>query len=106
MAEVYEDKPKVSDNEVTDEIYEGASDSASVYTNERLAYLNNQNESDISDVMSEYGEHSIANACAIWYDRQVEQAAIIIKDWVNNIECDHGINGNVHTSDCKLVHNN
>lgn len=42
-----------------------------------------QDSYDISAIMGEYGEDSISTACAIWYDRQVEQAAIIIKDWIN-----------------------
>jgi hypothetical protein len=71
------------DDVITDEIYEAASDSASVYTAERLGYLNIWNEEEIGQTMSEYDEKSIATACAIWYDRQVEQAAVLIKDWVN-----------------------
>lgn len=85
--EVYGRKPERSlegsDDEIVEEIYEAASDSASVYTHDRLAYLDNQNEDEISQKMREYGEHSIATACAIWYDSQVEQAAIIIKDWID-----------------------
>lgn len=71
------------EGDIIDEIYERSSDSASVYTSVRLGYLNNQNESDISDYMKEYGVHSIAETCAIWYDKQVEQQALIIKDWIN-----------------------
>ncbi len=85
VSEAYEGKAhdEGSDGRVEEEIYDAASDSASVYTSDRLAYLDNQNEDEISKTMREYGETSIANACAIWYDRQVEQAAIIIIDWVN-----------------------
>lgn len=85
VAEVYQDYPsiKIANNEATEEIYERASDCANIYTSERLAYLDNQNEDEISETMREYGEHSIATACAIWYDKQVEQAAFIIKDWIN-----------------------
>lgn len=83
VREVYADKPEATDDEATEDIYERASDSASVYTAERLAYLDIWNEEEVSQKMREYGEHSIATACALWYDSQVEQAAIIIKDWVN-----------------------
>lgn len=83
VREVYEDKPEATDDEATEDIYERAPDSASVYTGARLSYLDVWNEGEISDVMREYGMHSIADACAAWYDRQVEQAAIIIKDWIN-----------------------
>lgn len=83
VREVYDDKPEATDDEATEEIYERASDQASVYTADRLAYLNMRNEDEVSQTMREYGMTSIADACAAWYDRQVEQAAIIIKDWVN-----------------------
>lgn len=83
VAEVYEDKPKATDDEATDDIYERASESASIMTYDRLQYLNNNTEGEISDIMHEYSERSIATACAIWYDKQVEEMAIIIKDWVN-----------------------
>lgn len=83
VSEVYSYKPEATDEQATDDIYEHSSESASVYTNGRLEYLNQWNEEEISQTMREYGEQSIAIACAIWYDRQVEQAAIIIKDWVN-----------------------
>lgn len=70
------------DDRITDAIYEEASESASIWNEERLSYLNIWNEEEISQEMRDTGEHSIAQACANWYDRQVEQAAIIIKDWV------------------------
>lgn len=83
VSEIYADKPNATDDEVTEDIYERSHDSASVYTSTRLSYLNNQNESDISELVKETSYNSIASACAIWYDKQVEQQAIIIKDWVN-----------------------
>lgn len=78
VAEVYAEKPK----DITEAIYERSADSASVYTADRLAYLDLHNEDEISELMRECGEHSIATACAMWYDRQVEQAAILISEWV------------------------
>ncbi len=71
------------DDKITEEIYEASSEQASVYTSDRLEYLNMWNEDEISEIMREYSEHSIATACAIWYDKQIGQAAIIIKDWIN-----------------------
>jgi len=81
VSEIYESDP--TQEEAEQEIYEQASDTASIYTEDRLAYLNVFNEEDISDTMREYGIRSIADACAIWYDRQVEQAAILINEWIN-----------------------
>lgn len=73
VSEIYHDiKENDAVDAVEEMIYERCSDSASIITYDR-----------ISDIMHEYGELSIATACAIWYDKQVEQAAIIIKDWVN-----------------------
>jgi len=83
VSEAYGDHPDATDDQITDDIYERASDTASVYTSDRLAYLNMWNEDEVSETMREYGMRSIADACAAWYDRQVEQQAIIIKDWVN-----------------------
>lgn len=82
MTEVYEDAHP-SQEKAEEDIYDRASDSASVYTHDRLAYLSPLNEDEISQTMREYGEHSIATSCAIWYDKQVEQAAIILNNWVH-----------------------
>lgn len=83
VSEIYADKPDITQDAATDEICERASDSGSVYTYQRLQYLDASNESDISDLIREYGLTSIAEACVVWYDRQVEQAAILINEWVN-----------------------
>jgi len=72
------------DDDVSEAISEAATDCASVYTAERLGYMNNRNQDEISDVMREYSTHDIATACAIWYDQQVENAANIISKWVND----------------------
>ena len=69
---------------IIDEICEASGDSASYYNIDRLGYLNVNNEDDIADIMHEYGERSISVACAIWYDRQVEHGALIIRDWVES----------------------
>ncbi len=83
VAEACEDAQDTTSDKVEDHIYELAADSASMYTSDRLAYLSPMNEDEISETMREYGMHSIADACAAWYDRQCEQAAIIILGWVN-----------------------
>lgn len=82
VSEIYEETPEADNEKIEEGIYERASDSASVYTSTRLEYLNIWNQDEISDIMREYGTEDIATACAIWYDRQVEQATIIIKDWI------------------------
>lgn len=83
VSEIYSDKPDATEEEATEEIYERASDSANVYTSIRLDYMNMWNEQEISEIMREYDLSSIADACAVWYDRQVEQAATLINEWVN-----------------------
>ena len=85
VSECYHDNDANNDgaNFVEDMIYERASDKASVYTADRLAYLSMHNEDEVSEIMREYSEPSIATACAIWYDKQVEQASIIIHQWIN-----------------------
>ena len=63
VSEIYADKPDITQDAATDEICERASDSGSVYTYQRLQYLDASNESDISDLIREYGLTSIAEAC-------------------------------------------
>jgi hypothetical protein len=74
---------ELTDDEIVERIYEMSSDSASVYTQTRIEYLNIWNQYEISETMREYSLDDISTACAVWYDRQVEQMAIIINDWVN-----------------------
>lgn len=54
---------------------------ASVYTATRLGYLNMNNQDEISDIAKEYG-CDIQTACAVWYDRQVETAARMLREWI------------------------
>lgn len=86
MAEIYGKEHKVSGKMLQEviegNIYDRSADSASVSTTDRLGYLDMWNEEEVSQIMREYGEYSIATACAIWYDKQVEQACFIIKDWI------------------------
>lgn len=85
LTEIYNDEEQEKDGSdfTIDQIYERSSDSASVYTDMRLSYLSMWNEDEISDTMRNTGTHSIADACAIWYDSQLEQAALVINEWVN-----------------------
>lgn len=55
------------------DLYELASDSASVYTWDRLQLLDNNNQQEISDIMKEYEYEDIATACAIWYEQKVAE---------------------------------
>lgn len=55
---------------------------ASVYTAERLSYLNIHNQQDISDKMKEYDCEDIQTACAYWYDEQVRSACEQLRDYI------------------------
>lgn len=82
VSEIYTEKPDISDDDATDDIYERASDSANPYTSVALSYLNSWNQEEIGETAREI-ESDIATACMYWYDKQVEQAAIIINEWIN-----------------------
>lgn len=69
------------DQDINNGIYEKSNDSASVYTADRLALLDNWNQEDITQNVRDLGV-DIADACAIWYDKEVENACFIIKEWV------------------------
>ena len=87
VIDVYDSLDDNEDDEesiILDAITEAATDCASVYTAERLAYMNNRNQDEISDVMRDYSTTDIATACAIWYDLQVQNAATIISNWVTD----------------------
>lgn len=84
LVDIYNDEAQETDgNDFTiDAIYERSSGQASVYTAVRLSYLDIGNQEDIGSwVRANYTD--IADACAYWYDNQVEQAAFIINEWVN-----------------------
>jgi hypothetical protein len=80
--DIYTSEPTISKEEAEDDIYESASDSASVYTGERLSYLNVWNQDEVAEIVREH-ECDIATGAAIWYDKQVEQEAILINEWVH-----------------------
>lgn len=82
VGEISEEYTRMTENVFLDEINERANGSASVYNADRLALLNIWNEDEIAEVMGEYSCKMISEACAIWYDKQVELACIILKDWL------------------------
>lgn len=86
VSEIYADTriEHATNERLIDYINERSDNTASIYTSTRLSYLNNNNEHDISDVMKEYNTVIISTACAIWYEKQVEQAAMRINKWVKN----------------------
>lgn len=86
LIDIYSDIPLDNQNidYVDDSIYERASDCASVYTSDRLAYLNLWNQDEISEIVHSISSYDIATACAIWYDKRIEEMAIIINQWINS----------------------
>lgn len=83
VSEIYNNNPTATKGQIEDAIYVRSNDSASIFTINLLSYLNIYNEEDISEIVREGNGLAISTACALWYDRQVEQAAILIKDWIN-----------------------
>lgn len=83
VSDIYQNSPEITGREAEEAVYEDYSESASVYTATRLEYLNIWNQDEISEILKE-GCEDIATACAIWYDRQVEQASITINQWINS----------------------
>lgn len=81
VSEVYADKPNATDDQATEDIYERSSDRASYYNDDRLEYITIWNQDEVADIVREQG-CDIATAGAVWYDRAIEQASIIIKDWI------------------------
>ena len=63
LKEIEESRDKVDERSYENEY-------ASVYTGQRLSYLNNGNEPEIYDKQKEY-ESDIQTACAVWFDDQV-----------------------------------
>ena len=58
------------------------SGSASVYTSDRLSYINMHNQDEISEKMKEYSTEDIATACAVWYDDMVRSVALELRDYI------------------------
>ncbi len=76
-----EDSPTL----LIDYIEENYNDFSSVYTTDRLSYLDIFNQSEITEFVQSY-KVDIADACAMWYDEQVKGAISIIHEWVINSE--------------------
>jgi len=68
--------------ELKDTDIEDIQDMASVYTYDRLAYINNNNEYEIYDILKEYNLDNINTACAIWYDTQVKNAMYKLRAYI------------------------
>lgn len=82
IADKYADAPEESHDGMEIVIFERDEEFASVYTGMRLSYLNVWNQDEISAMVKE-NDCTIEAACALWYDKQVETAALLINDWVN-----------------------
>lgn len=52
---------------------------ASLYTADRLDYIDNSNQQEISDIFKEMGCDDIATAAAIWYDQKAIEAFNALK---------------------------
>lgn len=72
-----EDSPTL----LLDYIEDNYNEIGSVYISDRLAYLDNFNQSEITEFVKSY-DVDIQDACAIWYNEQVHSAMHIIHDWV------------------------
>lgn len=70
-------------NEDTDDIFY-ENESASVYTDERLGYLNMNNQYEISEKMKDLSLDDISTACAVWYDDMVRSVALELRDYILN----------------------
>lgn len=77
LSEIYSEGKE----DIDEEIYERANGSANPYTSVLLGYLNIWNQDDIAEYVKELGG-DIAQACGYWYEKQVEGACFIIKNWV------------------------
>lgn len=57
---------------------------ASIWTNERLSYLNNYNEDSISNIFTEYACSLISDACAYFYNASVETTLYQLQEYIKN----------------------
>lgn len=63
---------------------------ASVYTANRLEYLNPYNDADIADIIKEYNLNDVSTACAIWYGNTVNEMVDALIDAVLSYEYQTG----------------
>lgn len=86
ISEVYEYQNN-NDNKVYDfenYIQDNYNEFASVYTSDRIDYLDSSNDNEIAEIVINYKCESISFACAIWYDEQVQNAiSLIINNYLN-----------------------
>lgn len=59
---------------------------SSVYTAERLAYMNLNNQQAISDIMREFSTDDISTACAVWYDNAVRDTISEVIKYIKTFE--------------------
>ena len=64
------------------DFFADADSQANVYTAVQLSYLNNENESEISDLMKDEAITSIAQACSVWYSQKVAEACEALKAYI------------------------
>ena len=58
-------------------------ENASIWNDDRLGYLNINNEQEIADKMKELSLDSISTACAVWYDDMVRSVMLSLLDYIN-----------------------
>ena len=72
-----------TDDKLADvDFYELATDTASVYTADRLSYLTPYNQYEITDKLKEFDCDDIQSACAVWYDSEVCRACELLRDYI------------------------
>lgn len=85
-AQAVELLPDTIEDLATFDPYDINIESASIYTYDRLQYLNIYNQYDIAQVFKETSSDDIANACAIWYDRIIQETLSDLVDYfINNL---------------------
>ena len=77
---VIAENPNIKEEDIQEAINNNFS---SIYTADRLAYLTINNQQEISDLMKEYEAENISDACAYWYDNQVQSAISLLIEFIN-----------------------
>lgn len=67
----------------TGEASEMAAETCTVYTYQRLQYLDGNNQAEITDIVKGY-DTDIEKACAEWYEQQVTTAIEALKAYILN----------------------
>jgi len=81
VSQSFELLPDTTEDLATFNPYDTYIESASIYPYDRLQYLNIHNQYDIAQVLKETSSDDIANACAIWYDRIVQETIADLVDF-------------------------